>query len=534
MNNKSDESNADNFSDTLFFKEEAQEISTIEPAVGNPPWELLIVDDEESIHTVTKLVLDDFNFDGRGIIFHHAYSGLEAKQLLEQHHNIATILLDVVMENDDSGLQLVKYIREVMNNPFIRIILRTGQPGLAPLRSVIVDYDINDYKEKGELTAQKLFATMVSSLREYQHIMRLEENRRALELNKIGLEKIIHATNTIFELQSLRSFAQGVLLQFESLSGLDVHSLYTQVNGFSAVQERRDFRILAGTGCYSEHLDKQVTNILNETDLKRINNAITNKTNNFESDHFVFQVQNSNGLAHVLYVHGDQASINNVDKELLEIFNSNISVAFENLHLNQEIKLTQREIIYTLGEVTEARSHETGFHVKRVGEYARIIAHGYGLNLDQANLVKISSALHDVGKVGIPDSILNKPGKLTDAEFEVMKEHTTIGHKLLGKSKRAILKTAATIAHQHHEYFDGNGYPQGLMGDEIEVFARIASISDVFDALSSDRIYRPAWSDEEILDYIRQQRSKMFDPDIVDVFFKALPELIEIRTLLAD
>ncbi len=115
-----------------------------------------------------------------------------------------------------------------------------------------------------------------------------------------------------------------------------------------------------------------------------------------------------------------------------------------------------------------------------------------------------------------------------------MKEHTTIGHKLLGKSKRTILKTAATIAHQHHEYFDGNGYPQGLKGDEIEIFARIASISDVFDALSSDRIYRPAWSDEAIFDYIKQQRSKMFDPDIVDVFFEALPELIEIRTLLAD
>ncbi len=534
MNQKSDKPSATGHSDELSFVEEARETSTAEPEISDIPWEILIVDDDESVHTVTTLVLDKLNFKGRGIKFHHAYSGIEARQLLEQHQNIATILLDVVMESDDSGLQLIKHIREVMENPFVRIILRTGQPGLAPLKSVIVDYDINDYKEKGELTDQKLFATIISSLREYQHITRLEDNRRALELNKIGLEKIIHATNTIFELQSLRAFAQGVLLQFESLSGLDIHSLYTQVNGLSAIQEHQDFRILAGTGCYSKHLDKQAGKVLNETDLKRISKAIASKSNLFESDYFVFQIQNSDGFSHILYVHGDQASINNVDKELLEIFNSNISVAFENLHLAQEIEFTQREIIYTLGEVTEARSHETGFHVKRVGEYAKIIAHSYGLNVDQANLVKIASALHDVGKVGIPDAILNKPSQLTDAEFGLMKEHSIIGHRLLGKSKRVILKTAATIAFQHHEHFDGTGYPQGLKGDEIEIFARITAISDVFDALSSDRIYRPAWSDEQIFDYIRQQSGRMFDPDIVDIFFKTLPELLEIRTLFAD
>ncbi|MCP4297657.1 MAG: HD domain-containing protein, partial [Proteobacteria bacterium] len=154
--------------------------------------------------------------------------------------------------------------------------------------------------------------------------------------------------------------------------------------------------------------------------------------------------------------------------------------------------------------------------------------------IDQTNRVKIASTLHDVGKVGIPDALLNKPARLTDAEFQVMKGHSTIGYKLLGKSKRTLLKTAATIAHQHHECFDGTGYPQGLKGDGIEIFARIAAISDIFDALSSDRIYRPAWSDEEIFDLIRKQRGKTFDPDIVDIFFDILPQLQEIRTDLAD
>lgn len=533
MDTNNPQTELDRESDKLLFAKEDNQISDIKTD-GNPPWNLLIVDDEDDIHQVTKMVLNDFSFQDRGIAFHHAYSAAQAKTLLEGNTDIAIILLDVVMESDDSGLQLVKTIREELNNKYVRIILRTGQPGLAPLKSVIVDYDINDYKEKDELTDQKLYATMVASLREYQHIAELEEKRRALELNRIGLEKIINSSHAIFELQSLRTFAQGVLIQFESLSGLDVHSLYTQVDGFSAIQDHMDFRILAGTGCYEGTLENQATEVLSSVDLERISQAVSAKENLFGQDYFIYQVENSEGLSHVLYIHGDQLSIENVDRELLEVFNSNISVAFENLHLNQEIELTQREIIYTLGEVTEARSYDTGYHVKRVGEYSRIMARACGLSIEQANLLKVSAALHDVGKVGIPDAILNKPGPLSDDECKIMKEHTTIGHRLLGKSKRIILKTASTIAWQHHEYFDGSGYPLGLKGEAIDIFARITSISDVFDALSSDRIYRPAWDDERIYNYIKENSGTMFDPKIVESFFNTLPELLEIRELFAD
>lgn len=516
----------------LFVDEEVTESSSIDEALE--PWKLLIVDDEPDVHQVTRLVLGDFSFMGRNLEFHHAYSDVEARQMLDQHSDISLILLDVVMEQDDSGLKLVEYIRNVLKNRFVRIILRTGQPGLVPLKKVIVDYDINDYKEKSELTDQKLYATLVASLREYDHLVTIEENRKTIELNKMGLEKIIQASNSIFELQSLRNFAQGVLLQFESLSGVDVHSIYTKVDGFSAIQERSDFKILAGTGYYTDHLEEPVDEILKEEDLNRIRDAVSQQANQYGSDYFVCQVKNSVGQTHVLYVHGKNLSTKGVDRELIEVFNTNISVAFENLHLTQEIEHTQHEIIYTLGEVTEARSYETGFHVKRVGEFSRIMARRYGLDIKQANLLKVAAALHDVGKVGIPDAILNKPGALTETEFDVMKEHALLGHKILGKSKREMLKTASIIAHQHHEHFDGSGYPQGLKADEINIFARIVAVSDVFDALSSDRIYRPAWNDERIYDYFREHRGSKFDPDIVDTFFDALPELLEIRALFSD
>ena len=140
-----------------------------------------IVDDEPEVHAVTKLALSDFNFLGRGLEFHSAFSGQEACELIEQHPDAAILLLDVVMETDDAGLKVARYIREQAQNHYTRIILRTGQPGQAPERTVIVNYDINDYKSKTELTAQKLFTAVMSSLRSYRDIMSIDQSRHGLE-----------------------------------------------------------------------------------------------------------------------------------------------------------------------------------------------------------------------------------------------------------------------------------------------------------------------------------------------------------------
>ncbi|MBL4857332.1 MAG: DUF3369 domain-containing protein, partial [Idiomarina sp.] len=162
-------------------------------------WKILIVDDEPEVHAVTKLALNDFNFLGRGLKFYSAFSGEEAKRLIDEHPDAAILLLDVVMETDDAGLQVARYIREEADNHFTRIILRTGQPGQAPERTVIVNYDINDYKSKTELTAQKLFTAVMSSLRSYRDIMSIDQSRH-------GLEKIIAASANLYALQPMNSF----------------------------------------------------------------------------------------------------------------------------------------------------------------------------------------------------------------------------------------------------------------------------------------------------------------------------------------
>lgn len=208
--------------------------------------------------------------------------------------------------------------------------------------------------------------------------------------------------------------------------------------------------------------------------------------------------------------------------------------SIESAMLSQEIEETQREIIFTMGEIGESRSKETGNHVKRVAEYSYILALALGIAPAEAEILKMASPMHDIGKVAIPDSVLKKPGKLTEEEFEVMKSHTDIGYNLLKNSRRRILKTAAIVAEQHHEKWDGKGYPRGLKGEEIHIYGRITAIADVFDALASDRVYKKAWELDRILNLFKEERGRHFDPDVVDAFFERLPAILKTRDKYAD
>ncbi|XOB61246.1 ABC transporter substrate binding protein [Campylobacterota bacterium DY0563] len=202
--------------------------------------------------------------------------------------------------------------------------------------------------------------------------------------------------------------------------------------------------------------------------------------------------------------------------------------------LNIEIKDTQKEVVFRMGAIAEARSKETGQHVKRVAEYSKLLALHYGLVEEEAEILKQASPMHDIGKVAIPDNILKKPGKLTEEEFEVMKTHTTIGYEMLRGSDRPILKTAAIVAFEHQEKYDGSGYPRGLKGENIHIYGRISALADVFDALGSDRCYKKAWEDEKIFTLFKEQKGKHFDPKLIDIFFEHLDEFLVIREKFKD
>jgi len=229
-----------------------------------------------------------------------------------------------------------------------------------------------------------------------------------------------------------------------------------------------------------------------------------------------------------------QGIFNEKDSEILGLAATYAGNSLESAILLNEIIETQKEMLETLGEIGESRSQETGNHVRRVALYSYLLAQMAGISKEKAHLLKHASPMHDIGKVAIPDSILLKPGKLTSDEFEVMKKHTVIGYNIFKNSQRELLRTAAIIANEHHEKWDGTGYPNGLKGEEIHIFGRITAIADVFDALGSDRIYKEAWKMEQIVAYMTEQQGKHFDPILVQLFLDNLVLFTTIRDEHSD
>ena len=246
-----------------------------------------------------------------------------------------------------------------------------------------------------------------------------------------------------------------------------------------------------------------------------------NKEKNYETTN-IFENENKTYLKSNYFPIYD---LNDNLKELLEISHD----VSEIHHLNDELYKTQEAIIFMLSSVIENRCKETASHVQRVSFYSEILGKEYGLDENDIELLKMASPLHDIGKITVADDILNKPGALSDKEFELIKGHTTIGYEILKNSDKDILNTAAMIAYEHHENWDGTGYPQNLKEEEIHIFSRITSIADVFDALTHDRCYKKAWSTDKVISYIKEESGKKFEPKLVEIFLNNIDVLIDIK-----
>lgn len=482
------------------------------------PWKILISDDEKEIHTITKIVLSNFTYENRKVEILDAYSRKETIEILEKHDDVAVLLLDVVMETDDAGLLVARDIREKLKNQLIRIILRTGQPGSAPEKDVISKYDINDYKEKTELTTTKLFTTVMTALRSYRDLHTIEKNKQ-------GLEQILKSTSKIMKFKSTKLFAESVLTELTLLLNLtkDSDMENSHVNGLLVDVSGGSYNLHNLTGDFKK---LNIKDVLTNKVKDLLSKAVDLGHSFYDDKIYIGYFKNdSSDVINLIYLESN-LPITDRDKNLIDIFSNNVAVALNNLHLTNEILDTQKEIIETLSEVVEKRSKETSNHVLRVAQVSRFLALQIGLPEEEADKITMASPLHDIGKTGIPDSILLKPDKLTKDEYDIMKLHTEIGRDILGSSTRPLLKAGSIIAYEHHEKWNGTGYPNNKKGEEIHIYGRITALADVFDALYHKRIYKEAWPLDRIIDLIKSERGEHFDPKLVDIFLENIDEIL--------
>jgi signal transduction histidine kinase/response regulator of citrate/malate metabolism len=307
-------------------------------------WKVAVIDDDPAVHEGTRFALSDYSLHGQTLEILSAYSAAEGRTLMRAHPDIAAVLLDVIMETDAAGLDLVEYIRNELRNETVRIILRTGQPGQAPERRVIVQYDINDYKAKTELTADKLFTSLTAALRSYQQLERMVQTRR-------GLEIIIDAASTLYDFKSMQRLAEGVLTQLASLLNVDCAGILVLRDDGSS--SGSDFSVLAGSGCYSRFIGTTSSRSLDPDLRQMVEAAFQRRKNEFSDQRSVLYLRTGSGREVVVLLQAER-QLSETDRSLVEIFGSRLSIAFDNVILYQQLQEANTQLEDRVAQRTRA------------------------------------------------------------------------------------------------------------------------------------------------------------------------------------
>lgn len=325
-------------SDDLVFSDELPSGVALK---SSPPWQVLIVDDEPAVHEVTKLVMAGFEMDGRPLQFTHCYSAREAHQVLSEPNEFALILLDVVMETETAGLDLARQIREDIGNLNVRIVLRTGQPGQAPEEQVIKDYDINDYKEKTDLTRRRLITVFYAGLRAYRDLMRIESARQ-------GLRRSIEAISQIYDSRSLRSFASAVLEQVNQVLDLRGQGLCaSHIAAYTANNGNGVLRVLAATDAYAQLVEGDGLANLPSHVHQAISHALATKSGHYGERLYVGYFKTSIGSENIIYMEFPDP-VSPQARELLEIFSHNVAIAYDTMLQREDTEQALRATIAKL------------------------------------------------------------------------------------------------------------------------------------------------------------------------------------------
>jgi response regulator RpfG family c-di-GMP phosphodiesterase len=343
---------------------------------------------------------------------------------------------------------------------------------------------------------------------------------------------VIDASTYLFSHEHSQRFAVAAMEQIADLVGGTRNALLLRLPADGAAPAN-DIPVAAATGAYRALIGRNADALLDAKIAASLRQAIGNRQHLFADDHYVLFVGDGRARESLVYV-GENAQSSDLVNRLLEVFATNISVAYENLHLNRDLLDSQLEMVHLLAGAAETRSWDTANHVKRVGMISELLGQLYGLDEATTTALRTASPLHDIGKIGIPDAVLNKPGPHTPEETSVMRTHAELGARLLSVSRRPLLQLAAEIALTHHENWDGSGYPRGLSGEAIPIGGRITMLADVYDALGSRRCYKAAWPLDDIRAYIVEQTGTKFEPRLVELLFDNWDRVQAVRSRLPD
>jgi len=510
--------------DAFLFAEDEPEV---ENTVELEPYHILIVDDDQEIHTITKMALNEFKLDGHPLTFTSAYSGAEARELLSQSDKYAMTLLDVVMENDHAGLDTARWIREERKNHLIRIVLRTGQPGQAPEEEVIAKYDIDDYKEKTELTYRKLVTLMYSCLRAYRDLCAIEGNKR-------GLEKVLLASAEVFSAKSIQNLCQGILEQIVALLTRSDDAAYCKLNGFTATAANKEpFEIISGTGDYAQEIGKNINHDVDPEVVARLEQS-DESSSELINGHYYGIYTTSFGNKYLLFIRNIR-TLTDLDKKLLNTFINNSAIAIENMTHNKVEMDAQRDLLFKVGEAIDKHSvSELSHHVKRTAEIAGQLALMSGSDAQAVERLKVAAAVYDIGKVAVQHELAKKTDVLSVHDYEEIMNRVIEGHDYLADSNSDVARIAAKIAHDFHERWDGTGYPSGKQGDAIDHNARILALASHYDTLRSKRVTREPMSLKDTIAYVQQHSGRYFDPEIGKLMLDNIELIEKIRAKFAD
>ncbi|PDT88308.1 histidine kinase [Bradyrhizobium sp. Y36] len=381
-------------------------------------WKIAVIDDDPAVHDGTRFALSDYSLNGQSLEILSAYSAAEGRKLMAEHGDIAAVLLDVIMETDVAGLELVEFIRNEIRNETVRIILRTGQPGQAPERRVIVQYDINDYKAKTELTADKLFTSLTAALRSYQQLERMVQTRR-------GLEIIIDAASTLYDFKSMQRLAEGVLTQLASLLNVDCAGILVLRDNGGIDPE---LSVLAGSGCYSRFIGTTTSKALDPELREMVEAAFQRRKNEFADHRSVIYLRTGSGREVVVLLQAER-ELSETDRSLVEIFSSRLSIAFDNVILYQQLQDANTQLEDRVAQRTRALmqanrrlsaqwlrlQRANGFKNEILGTVAHDLKNPLGVILGRTEMLKelISTGASQAGVVAQVDHIRDATKRLT-------------------------------------------------------------------------------------------------------------------------